>query len=623
MKYILLVICLLFALSIPALPKNQDPQGQNPKDQSSEIQFMPVEDIKPGMTGYGMTVFQGTKPERFGVEVLGVLEGVPNPKQCSVIARLSGPQVDRTGVFAGMSGSPVYIDGKLVGAVAFAYPFAKEPIAGITPIKYMIENFDRGQDGPARAGQKVSFNTLIGGDISPNQIKNDPIAQSGAGSQAVFQSQYLPAGMVPIATPVSFSGVPQQVLDIFAAEFRKFGIQPVAGGGGGSGLGPMAAITDTTLTGGSSVSVQLVRGDFTLDAAGTVTYRDGNRIYAFGHPFLSSGVTSWPMAESSVITVVPNINNSFKLSGGGNLVGSIKQDRSTGVFGELGQKPLMIPAHITVHTSRNKTETYNFEVISDAALTPLLMKLATFAAVTATERQMGSQTLAIDGRISIDGAPDLVLDNTFSSANGAIFFAVAAVEKPLAVLLNSGFDSIKIQNINIDVRSSDTKSSGTLSRLWVDKTDVRKGETIEIQAFARNDNGTEFVQRIPVKIPLDAPMGQLLLVVGDGSSINQSDLRTQGGSELGLKDLGQLVRAMNRLKKNNRLYVKVLRSGVGAIVNNEEMPTLPPSVLATLGSQRTSGGYIPLSMATLTESELEPSSFVITGQQSILINVVK
>jgi len=573
------------------------------------------------MKGYGMTVFRGTKPERFEVEVLGILNGVPNPKQCSVVARLSGPLVERTSVFAGMSGSPVYIDGKLVGAVAFTFPFSKEPIAGITPIKYMIENFDRGKEPERGTGKTVSFNTLI---ARAEEASRAPSAgNTGAGALSAFTAgSGAGAAMVPIATPVSFSGIPQQVIDYFAGDLRKFGIQPIAGVSGGSTLSPMVESNGETLTPGSSVNVELVRGDFTIDAAGTVTYRDGDRIYAFGHPFLSSGVTSWPMAESTVITVVPNVNNSFKLATGGNLVGSINQDRSTGIFGQLGSQPRMIPVHITVHTSRDKTEKYNFEIVCDTFLTPLLMKLTTFAAVTATERQLGSQTINLIGRISLEGQMDVRLDNAFSAANGAIFQAVAAVERPLAVLMNSGFEKLSVKGIDVDVTSSDSRSSGTLNRLWVDKTEVRRGETLEVQAFARNDNGTEFVERIPLTIPSDAPVGPLVIMVGDGSSMNQTEARGQG-ADFVPKDLGQLVRAMNKLKKNNRLYVRIVRSGGGAIVNSEEMPTLPPSVLATLGSQRTSGGYTPLSYAIMSESELPPSHFIINGQESMTINVVK
>ncbi|HWO00218.1 MAG TPA: SpoIVB peptidase S55 domain-containing protein [Blastocatellia bacterium] len=613
MKHIFTSLCLIALLTATSLAF----------DSNGNTNFMPLEEVRTGMKGYGMSVFQGSKPERFEVEVLGTLNGMPNPKQAIVIARLSGPLVERTGVFAGMSGSPVYIDGKLVGAVAYAFPFAKEPIAGITPIKFMIGVFEQGGDEAPRSGQRVSFNTLIGASDGSASADSSSTGQAQARTvSGGALTPYVGQTMVPIATPVTFSGISQTTVDMFASDLKRLGIQPIAGIGGGSNLGPMVPFTEDTLAAGSSVSVQLVRGDFTIDASGTVTYRNGERVYAFGHPFLSSGLTSWPMAESSVVTVVPNVNNSFKLSAGGNLVGSINQDRSTGVFGELGDKPRMVPARITVHTSRNKTEVYNFEIVSDAFLTPLLTRITMFSAIAATERQLGNQTLKLTGRIAINGQPDIVLDNSFSAANGAGMFAVNAVAQPLAVLFSSGFSALDVKGIEVDVTSSDARSSGSLNRLWIDKTEARRGESIEIQAFARHDNGAEFVERIPLVIPADAPIGPLVIMVGDGASMNMVE-RSQPSAEFTPRDLSQLVRAINKLKKNNRLYLKVLRAGTGAIVNNEEMPMLPPSVLATLGSQRTSGGYTPLSVATIAEHELAPSQFIISGQQSITINVIR
>jgi SpoIVB peptidase S55 len=615
MKHVFTAFCILAVLTVVALAS----------DSTSNSQLMPLDQVRAGMKGYGMSVFQGSKPERFEVEVLGTLEGVPNPKQSLVIARLSGALVDRTGVFAGMSGSPVYIDGKLVGAVAYAFPFAKEAIAGITPIKYMIDIFEQGQKEEPRSSQHISFKTLIGQSASTSfdSLPALPSAQIGArAATGGALAPYVGQTIVPIATPVTFSGIPQNVVDTFAGDLRKIGIQPIAGVGGGSSLGPMVTANENTLAPGSSVSVQLVRGDFTIDAAGTVTHRDGDRIYAFGHPFLSSGTTSWPMAESSIVTVVPNLNNSFKLSAAGNLVGSINQDRATGVYGQLGEKPRMVPVRLTVHTSRNKTETYTFEIVSDPFLTPLLTKITMFSAITATERQIGSQTLKLSGSIAMNGQSDIRLDNSFTSPNGAALFAVNAVAQPLAVLLNSGFNALDLRGIDVDVTSTDTRSSGSLNRLWIDKTEVRRGEAIEMQAFARNDNGSEFVERIPLVIPADAPIGPLVITVGDGASLNQAD-RAQPSADFSPRDLGQLVRAINKLKRNNRLYVRVMRAGTGAIVNNEEMPVLPPSMLATLGSSRTSGGYTPLSVATLAEHELPPSQFIISGQQTITINVVK
>src|SRR6266478_5832966 len=231
MKHVLTAFCILAILTTVALAS----------DSTSNPNLMPLDQVRPGMKGYGMSVFQGSKPERFEVEVLGMLEGVPNPRQSLVIARLSGPLVDRTGVFAGMSGSPVYIDGKLVGAVAYAFPFAKEPIAGITPIKYMIDIFEQGQkEEQPRSSQSVSFKTLIG-QGSSTTVDSAPAQFSGQGAQVgaraatnVALTPYVGQTIIPITTPVTFSGVSQNVLDTFAGDLKKIGLQPIAGVGGGS-----------------------------------------------------------------------------------------------------------------------------------------------------------------------------------------------------------------------------------------------------------------------------------------------------------------------------------------------------------------------------------------------------
>jgi hypothetical protein len=616
MRRIFAALCFVAILAVAALAS--DPNGK----------FMPVSDIKPGMKGYGMSVFQGTTPERFEVEILGTLDGFQNPRQSIIIARLSGPLVERTSVFAGMSGSPVYIDGKLVGAVAYAFPFEKEPIAGIQPISNMIQVIEEGRkEEPRSSSSPLSFNTLVRQAASANfgGATGTPMAAQVGPRAAMSSPQLAPFvghTIVPIATPVTFSGFSQAAIEAFGEDLKKIGIQPIAGVGGSSSLTPLAPFNENTLAPGTSVSVQLVRGDFTIDASGTVTYRDGDKIYAFGHPWLSSGRTSWPMAESSVVTVVPNVNNSFKLAAGGNLVGAISQDRSTGVFGQLGDAPRMIPVKLTVHTSRNKTETYKFEMVSDSLLTPVLARIAFFSAITATERQVGNQTVVLKGRIALNGQPDIVIDNSFSTANGAAMYAVNDIARPLAMLYSSGFDALDVRGIEAEVTSTDARTNGTLTRLWIDKNEVERGESVEVQLFARHDNGSEFVERIPVTIPADAPIGPLVIMVGDGASINQTEAHQPTG-DFTPKDLGQLVRSMNKMKRNNRLYVKVLRAGTGAIVNNEEMPVLPPSVLATLGSQRTSGGYTPLSVATIAEQELAPSHFLISGQQTIVINVVR
>jgi hypothetical protein len=582
-----------------------------------------LEDLRPGMKGTARTVFSGSDAQEFGVEILGVLPGFPGPRQSAIIAKLSGPSVDRTGVFAGMSGSPVYIDGKIVGAIAFSFPFAKEPIAGITPIKQMIDLFNKGSenDNPKpKEPRPVSFAQLASVDWKPNLPKP---AVSGAPLLAPVSagSPLLPLlgqQMVPIATPLVFSGISQESLSMFAPQLMASGLLPVSGVGGSAAITPLAEVNAKTFPPGSSISVQLVRGDYSLAAAGTVTLRDGDRIYAFGHPFLSLGASDMPMTESSVVTVIPNANNSFKLAVPGRMVGSISQDRASGIFGLLGTSPKMIPVKVNLHTSRDRIETYSYEVVNDGFLTPLLLNITVFNTITSSERALGDSTISVEGEIRVKGQEPIKVDRRFSANNSALL-AAGSIAAPVGALLTSGFDDVQLDGITLDISSSETKYAGTLERITLDRTEVARGEKVEVQAYVRTESGKQFVQRIPLQIPDDAGLGQLLVFVGDGGALQEGS----AAKAFVPTDLSQLVRAINTIKKSDRLYVKLFRITPGAVIGTSELPNLPPSVVATLNSDRTSGGYTPTVLSPVFEMELPPAEFVISGQQLIAIDVVR
>lgn len=574
------------------------------------------------MKGVARTVFAGSEPQEFAVEILGVLPGFPAPKQSAIIARLSGANAEKTGVFAGMSGSPVYIDGRLVGALAFSFPFSKEPICGITPIKQMIDLFENGSAvGKKNSSQPrpVTIAQLTGNDWKPSLPKptvtaTSLIAPVSAGSPLV---PLLGQQMMPIATPVVFSGISQESLSVFAPQLIANGLLPVSGAGGSAAITPLARVNEKTLTPGTSISVQLVRGDYSIAASGTVTFRDGDRIYAFGHPFLSLGMADMPMTESSVLTVIPNINNSFKLAVPGQMVGSISQDRSSGIFGKLGQAPKMIPVKINLRTSRDRTESYSYEIANDSFLTPLLLNITIFNTIISSERGLGESTITIKGAINVRGQETIQLDNRFSAANSAAL-AAGSVAGPASSLLGSGFEDVQIEGVTLDIASSDARYAGTLERIAVDRTEVRRGEKIEVQAYVRTDSGKQFVQRIPVEIPDDATPGQLLVFVGDGGALQEGS----AAKAFVPQDLTQLVRAINKVKKSDRLYVKLFRITPGAVIGTDELPNLPPSVVATLNSDRNSGGYTPTVLSPVYEKELAPAEYVISGQQLIAVDVV-
>jgi SpoIVB peptidase S55 len=627
------LISLIVLAAVSALAQSASQTGQG---KQSKTEFFPIDQVKPGMRAVGYTVFSGGEPKKFDVEILGVLKGFPSPQQNAVLSRLLGDELNHTGVFQGMSGSPVYIDGKLLGAVAFGYQFAKDPIAGITPIQQMVEIFEQKQGGdgkgqrsgqsgqPGQPGQPGQARQVSFSEISFNENSREFAefvnSVSGAprhGAQAVSAPS---SGQVltPIATPLAITGVPPEVVARFAPIFQSWGFAPVAGAGGAAEATELKKADANTLKPGSTIIVPLVRGDYSLAAAGTVTYRDGNRIYAFGHPFLSLGVSEFPMHEGEVVTVMSSNATSFKLSVPTAMVGTVRGDRSTGIYGELGAAPQMIPVEVNLKTSRGEDRKYAFDVVADRFLTPLLMQMTMLSTIASTERTIGDSTLQIRGRIKLKGLQDVELENRLSSSFNVPLAAAFATSQPITAIFNSGFKDVQFEKLVYDITSRDARSTGQLDRLLVNDTDVRPGEKIEIQAFARTEGGGEYVERIPVEIPKDAPIGQLQIIVGDGSSIQALEPR----SGFTPKSLDQLVRELNKIRKSDRLYVRLARAESGAMVKNEEMPSLPPSVLATLGSDRAIGGYSLTRSATIFEKEIAPAEFVISGQRTLTVNVV-
>ncbi len=580
--------------------------------------ILSVDELRPGMKGVARTVFSGSAPEDFGIEIIGVLPGFTGPRQSTIIAKLSGKNVDRTGVFAGMSGSPVFIDGRLVGAVAYSFPFAKEPICGITPIEQMIDIFESATPKAARQPRAVSMTELARVDWKPvlpkQTVPGGPlIASVTAGSPL---APYMGQQIQPIATPVVFTGISQETLSLFSNQLTQAGLLPVSGVGGASAITPLVSFDENTLTPGTSVSVQLVRGDYSIAASGTVTFRNGDRIYAFGHPFLGLGGADMPMTESSVITVIPNAFNSFKLAVPGNMVGSISQDRATGIFGQLGHSAKMIPVTLNLHTSRNRDEKFAFEVVNDEYLTPLLTTISIFNSINARERSLGESTVSVRGSIKVDGQPPIELERRFSAANASLL-AAGAVANPISDLLTSGFDNVTIRGITLDISAREEAEGATLERISLDRSEVSSGDTVELQAYIRTDAGKLFVQRIPVQIPSEAPAGQLMITVGDGAALQESS----AAKSFVPVNLGQLVTAINKVKKNDRLYLRLQRPTPGVVIGTSELPNLPPSTVATLNSDRSSGGYSPLAVSLVYERELAPAEYVINGQQTITITI--
>ena len=587
----------------------------------SGVAIMPLADVREGARGIAKTVFRGSEPEDFNVEILGVVPGAVGPHQDMIIGRLSGALAERTFVFAGMSGSPVYIDGKLIGAIAYSFPFAKEPICGITPIEQMISIFEQAPAAkPAVAASAVKFS-----DITASRLSFDaPLTFSNAGNivsgMATDSRMSSVAGQtfVPIATPMTFSGISQTTLDVFAPQLKSIGVMPVASLGGGNKITPLKPFDEKTLLGGDSIVVQLARGDISIAAAGTVTLRDDRKIYAFGHPYFSLGSTDLPMAESHVVVVVPNTNNSFKLAVADDAVGALTQDRATGIFGTLGQAPKMLPVKLAIVTSRGRNEVVRFESCIDDFLAPLVVNVGALNAIAAQERGMGDMTVTLNGTISIRGEQSVRIERRYTG-NQAAALAAATAAVPLALLLKSNLAGIDVTDVDLNFSIAEGSKAASLERVAVDRTQVRAGESITVNLFIRTDGGNLETRSAVVAIPADAPSGPLSLMIGDGASIQENAAIKQFTPI----SAAELIRTINLAKRSDRLYVYGYRTVAGAVIGANEMPNLPPSMLATINNDRSVGGSKAATQRSVIDQMLADGEYLVTGSQTIAIEVIR
>lgn len=566
----------------------------------SGVSIMPLTQIKEGMRGKAKTVFRGVEPEEFDVEILGVLPGAIGPKQDLIIGKISGDQVEKTSVFAGMSGSPVFIDGKLIGAIAYSFPFSKEPICGITPIEQMIGIFssDLKQQKPKKTSfylSEISSATL---DFSFSEL-------SARKSESVR----------PIATPLAFGGFSPKALEFFSSRLSEIGFLPITLAGSSSSLS-MKKYDDKTLQAGASVGMSLVRGDYSVTAFGTVTFRDGDRVYAFGHPFLNLGSTSFPMSEARVVAVIPSIYNSFKLAVSDAAVGAMTEDRNTGVLGSLGQIPKMVPVKVKLKSSRRKIENLYFEVVDDVFLTPLLLNFTIYNAVVSNEKSLGDGTVQITATIELENNQTVKLNRRFSGFSSPQL-AAGAVAVPVSILLQSGFEEANIKQVDLEIDFSENAKTAFLEKVFVNKAEVSRGELLEIECFLRTNDEKLIVRKLRMKVPENSTEKTLQLIVADADSVQKlipDVLFTP-------QDLSDLVERLNRIRQNDKLYALIAQASVGAVMGSSYLPNLPPSFLATLSNGQTSGSFAPVALSVLDEKESEDTDYVVTGQKVITLFV--
>jgi len=525
-------------------------------------------------------VFSGGKIEEFQVEVLGVLENV-GPRQNIILARLSGGPIERTGVLQGMSGSPVWIDGKLAGAVALAFPFSKEPIAGIRPIEEMIA-------------------------VAP-ATPPAPRAEVKWGE----------ARLAEVATPVRFSGFTSRTIEHFAGRWRDLGLSPLQGIGG-QGSGASGGGASSKPEPGSMISVLLVSGDMQIGADGTVTHVDRDRIYAFGHRFLSLGSTELPFSRAEVITLLPSVEVSYKISASREPLGVMTTDGNAAVVGKWNARASTIPVTVEV-AGASRRERYRMEMVREPSLAPFLLQMILFSAIDSTERTLGSSTVAVRGAVTFeDGLPPLKLNQAFAGdVNTPIVASLSAVA-PLSSLLQSGGAPVRVKEIALSVTAGEAREIWQIDHLTASRKTVRPGDTVEL-AVALSSGDRERVERFSYTVPVGAPLGPLNVTAADGTTTNFAESRSLFSP--GSKPPAQLLAQLNALRSNSSAWVRVWRQDASFQAGGADFANVPAGMNLLLARSSPAPSLATQQGARLAEFEIRLGDAVAAGTRTIQIEV--
>jgi hypothetical protein len=596
----LFAVCLSFPLIVSA---QKSDSAQNPP-------IIPVSQIHAGMHGVAYTVFEGVKPEAMEVEVLGVLHNVNGPKGDVILVRLHGQKVEYTGVVAGMSGSPVYFDGKLAGALAFRIgEFSKEPIAGVTPIADMLE-INALDHSPAEetAAVKPAVKTVAGKTGTPGMVALPGSARDAGNGFANY--------LQPIETPLVFNGFSQQAIQLFAGQFGSAGIVPVMGAGSVS-----SEKQPEPVEAGSAISAVLVRGDMDIEATCTVTYVDPQRLLACGHPLLQFGSVDLPMNKAEVLATLASPLNAFKIVNTTEPVGTFVQDRHTGIMGVFNRQPDMIPVTLSIHGNTGVKQ-FHYEVLNNPKLTPVALMVTVFNALHGVNEFGEEITYRLAGTIGVKGFPEVTMRNMFApseNAQPAAMQAAISLGERFERIYDNPYSAAAVAGVKLDFDLVRERRWARLESARTDVTEARPGEEIMLETVLAPYRGERIVQQIPVKIPTSASKGILRILVSDGDTL---DHMGRSNAAFGRKlDLASTISLLNKEHSNNRVYVSLLEADPEARVADKVMPTLPISIMNVMDGMRGNQEMIVSGESNVDETATAPLDYVVSGAQLLTVTV--
>jgi hypothetical protein len=542
--------------------------------------FMPVDQVRPGMVGVGRTVFAGSERAEFRATIIGVLKNAIGPRHDLILARLEGGPLANTGVIAGMSGSPVYVDGRLIGAVSYSLgSFPKEPLAGITPIGEMTDAVDASTGGATTTALALSW------PATPADVMT---ALGRLASRAVMPVSALAGDH--LAGAASLVGLAPALRPIAAAMVLN-GFDPGVEGdlrqafatSSATGAAPSAARTAEDAGGlqpGDPIGMSLIRGDVEMGATGTITYVDRGRVYAFGHPFLNLGSASLPMTRAHVYTVLPSLDSSMKIATLGPVIGTVTQDRATAVGGTIGAGPAELDVRLSLASAGGAARPFHFFVARNESLTPLLTYVGILNAITAYERQTGVMSIAAHGTLDFGEAGQVAIDDLFSGDSASTDVATS-IATPIAAALANTFRDVDPVSLNLTLDMSEREAATTIERAWLDTTRPAPGDTCRLQVELRDYRGESRTVPLDITMPSYAG-GPLTLVVTDArglAALDASDINPAAPASW-----ADTLEKLNRTRRNNRLYVRLLETTPGTSTGGETLSALPDAVQSALAS---------------------------------------
>jgi SpoIVB peptidase S55 len=580
--------------------------------------YWQVDDVRTGMKGVGRTVMKGTKIETFDAEVLGILKNT-SPGRDLILCRLAGLNLEKTGVIAGMSGSPVYIDNKLLGAVAYAWAYGKEPIAGVTPFSQMhgfVEAFERRdlaeQGKPTRIGLRRPLR-IEGKDFDTVTVSEDFDDAQPTQADGIW--------LMPLRTPLAATGFTPHALKLLRDRCGHNGLLPMQGGGAPAQISEEDR--KSPLTAGGPLAVSLIMGDFDLSGIGTVTHIEGNRVYGWGHPFMSLGGCEFPLMTGYIHTIYPRQTVSFKMGSPLRTVGVINADVSTGIAGWLDRKPDMLPISMSVALGpKGEPKKFNVQVVRQRSLLASLVFTSLTNSVDMEGELPEEMTAEMTTRIEIENQNPIVLKDTFSGFSGgrapqALYSQVASV---VQMLTYNPYEPLRIKTIEAETRIFPDRRTAEIESMQLDSETYAPGDTVKGTIFVRPYKGAPQRITVSLKLPIDLQEGGYNVTACDDLYNARATLRSNPNlnNPQTVEQVLEALQVQMHAKRTN-LVLRIPTDASGVAVSGKSLPNLPPSMVHILANSRRTGAQT-MSGALVAR---KPTDWVIQGSEAVHITVSK